>query len=109
AVRSWPASGAGRLPIDTAAHSRRRLITEAAEAVGAQAVVVNIDGSRVSAAGEPLRWEVFSHVGHRTIGIDALEYAKEVVSRGAGELLVTSQDPDGTQAGYDLELTRAIA
>jgi cyclase len=71
--------------------------------------VVNIDGSRVSAPGEPPRWEVFSHVGHRTIGIDAVEYAKEVVARGAGELLVTSQDQDGTQAGYDLELTRAIS
>ena len=63
----------------------------------------------MSAPDETPRWEVFSHVGHRTIGIDAVEYAREVVSRGAGELLVTSQDRDGTQAGYDLDLTRAIA
>jgi cyclase len=105
-VRILLASGADKVLINTAAHTNRRLT---AEAVGAQAVVVNIDGSRVSAPGEPPRWEVFSHVGHRTIGIDAVAYAKEVVSHGAGELLVTSQDQDGTQAGYDLELTRAIA
>jgi cyclase len=108
-VRILLASGADKVLINTAAHNNRDLITDAAEAVGSQAVVVNIDGSRVSAPSELPRWEVFSHVGHRTIGIDAVAYAKEVVSRGAGELLVTSQDQDGTHAGYDLELTRAIA
>jgi cyclase len=108
-VRTLLAHGADKVLINTAAHSNRRLIADAAEAVGSQAVVVNIDGSRVSAPGEHPRWEVFSHVGHRTIGVDAVEYAKEVVSRGAGELLVTSQDRDGTRAGFDLELTRAVA
>jgi cyclase len=108
-VRILLASGADKVLINTAAHTDRGLVTRAAEAVGAQAVVVNIDGTRVSAANEPPRWEVFSHVGHRTIGIDALAYAQEVVAIGAGELLVTSQDQDGTRAGYDLELTRAIA
>ena len=103
------ASGADKVLINTAAHTDRSLVTRAAEKVGAQAIVVNIDGTRVSAPGEPLRWEVFSHVGHRAIGLDAVAYAREVVSLGAGEILVTSKDRDGTKAGFDLGLTRAIA
>jgi imidazole glycerol-phosphate synthase subunit HisF len=101
------ASGADKVLINTAAHADRSLITRAAEKVGAQAIVVNIDGTRVADA--PARWEVFSHVGHRPLGIDAVAYAKEVVALGAGEILVTSKDNDGTRAGYDVELTRAIA
>ena len=92
----------GRTPIAS-------LVARAAEKVGAQAIVVNIDGTRVSARGEVPRWEVFSHVGHRAIGLDAVAYAREVVSLGAGEILVTSKDRDGTKAGFDLGLTRAIA
>jgi imidazole glycerol-phosphate synthase subunit HisF len=103
------ASGADKVLINTAAHTDRALVSRAAEKVGSQAVVVNIDGTRVSAPGEPPRWEVFSHVGHRAIGVDAIEYAREAVSLGAGELLVTSKDQDGTRAGYDIALTRAIA
>jgi imidazole glycerol-phosphate synthase subunit HisF len=103
------ASGADKVLINTAAHTDPALVRRAAEKVGSQAVVVNIDGTRVSAPGEPARWEVFSHVGHRAIGIDAVAYAQEVVSLGAGELLVTSKDQDGTRAGYDIALTRAIA
>jgi imidazole glycerol-phosphate synthase subunit HisF len=103
------ASGADKVLINTAAHADRSLITRAAEKVGAQAIVVNIDGTRVSEPNAPPRWEVFSHVGHRPLGIDAVAYAKEVVARGAGEILVTSKDNDGTRAGYDVELTRAIA
>ena len=103
------ASGADKVLINTAAHTDRSLVTRASQKVGAQAVVVNIDGTRVSEAHEPPRWEVFSHVGHRAIGIDAVAYAEEVVALGAGEILVTSKDQDGTQAGYDVELTRAIA
>jgi cyclase len=103
------ASGADKVLINTAAHTDRGLVTRAAEKVGAQAIVVNIDGTRVSAQGESPRWEVFSHVGHRAIGIDAVAYAREVVSLGAGEILVTSKDRDGTKAGFDLGLTRAIA
>ena len=103
------ASGADKVLINTAAHTDRSLVTRAAEKVGAQAIVVNIDGTRVSAPGEPPRWEVFSHVGHRAIGLDAVAYAREVVSLGAGEILVTSKDRDGTKAGFDLGLTRAIA
>jgi len=108
-VRILLASGADKVLINTAAHTDRRLVTRAAEAVGSQAVVVNIDGTRVSAPHEPPRWEVFSHVGHRSIGLEAIAYAQEVVSLGAGEILVTSKDQDGTQAGYDLGLTRAVA
>jgi imidazole glycerol-phosphate synthase subunit HisF len=108
-VRILLASGADKVLINTAAHTDRDLVTRAAEAVGSQAVVVNIDGTRVSALTEAPRWEVFSHVGHRAIGLDAIAYAREVVAAGAGELLVTSKDQDGTKSGYDLDLTRAIA
>jgi cyclase len=101
------ASGADKVLINTAAHSDRSLITRAAEKVGAQAIVVNIDGTRI--ANAPPRWEVFSHVGHRSLGIDAVAYAKEAARAGAGEILVTSKDRDGTRAGYDVALTRAIA
>ena len=103
------ASGADKVLINTAAHSDRNLITRAAEKVGAQAIVVNIDATRTASPPAPPRWEVFSHVGHRSIGSDAIAYAQEAVSRGAGELLVTSKDNDGTRAGFDVELTRAIA
>jgi cyclase len=103
------ASGADKVLINTAAHLDRRLITRAAEKVGAQAIVVNIDGTRIDEPGKDPRWEVFSHVGHRSLGIDAVAYAREAVQAGAGELLVTSKDRDGTRAGYDVALTRAIA
>jgi len=103
------ASGADKVLINTAAHADPDLITRAAQKVGAQAIVVNIDGTRTSPTGAPPHWEVFSHVGHRALGVDAIAYAREAVARGAGELLVTSKDNDGTRAGYDLELTRAIA
>jgi cyclase len=101
------ASGADKVLINTAAHADRDLVRRCAEKVGSQAVVINIDGAQVSE--NPARWEVFSHVGHRAIGIDAVAYAREVVALGAGELLVTSKDRDGTGAGYDVALTRAIA
>jgi cyclase len=103
------ACGADKVLINTAAHTDRSLVTRAAEKVGSQAVVVNIDATRVSAPGEPPRWQVFSHVGHRAIGLDAVEYARDVTALGAGEILVTSKDNDGTRAGYDIALTRAIA
>lgn len=108
-VRSLMLAGADKVLINTAAHSDRNFITRAAEKVGSQAIVVNIDGTRVSQSNEPPRWEVFAHVGHRSIGIAAVAYAQEVVAHGAGEILVTSKDRDGTRAGYDVALTRAIA
>ena len=98
------ASGADKVLINTAIHTDRGLVTRAAERVGSQAVVINIDAKRAGS-----RWEVFSHVDHRTIGVDVLEYAQEVVALGAGEILLTSQDQDGTREGYDVELTRAVA
>ena len=103
------ASGADKVLINTAAHTDRSLITRAAEKVGAQAIVVNIDGTRVSPPGAPPRWEVFSHVDHRALAIEAIAYAEEVARLGAGEILVTSKDRDGTRVGYDVELTRRIA
>jgi cyclase len=101
------ASGADKVLLNTAAHADRSLITRAAEKVGAQAIVVNIDGTRMPDAAP--RWQVFSHVGHRALAIDAVAYAEEVARLGAGEILVTSKDRDGTRAGYDVELIRAVA
>jgi imidazole glycerol-phosphate synthase subunit HisF len=84
-------------------------VREAAEKFGDQCIVVAIDAKRVSADGAPLAWEIFTHGGRKATGIDALGYAREVVRLGAGELLVTSMDRDGTKAGYDLALMRSIA
>ena len=89
--------------------NNRQFVKEAAEKFGAQCIVVAIDAKRVSQPGEPDRWEIFTHGGRTPTGIDAIEYAREVVALGAGEILLTSMDRDGTKAGFDLELTRAIA
>ncbi|MGL4728437.1 MAG: imidazole glycerol phosphate synthase subunit HisF, partial [Bosea sp. (in: a-proteobacteria)] len=82
---------------------------EAAEKFGDQCIVVAIDAKRVSSEGEAPRWEIFTHGGRNATGIDAVEFARRVVSLGAGELLVTSMDRDGTKIGYDNQLTRIIA
>ena len=84
-------------------------MTEAAEKFGNQCIVVAIDAKRVSKPGEPARWEIFTHGGRNPTGLDAVDYAREVVALGAGEILLTSMDRDGTKAGFDLALTRAIA
>ncbi len=84
------------------------LVAEAAEKFGDQCIVVAIDAKRVSAANEPARWEIFTHGGRSPTGIDAVEFARKISEGGAGELLVTSMDRDGTRSGYDLALTRAI-
>jgi cyclase len=91
--------------INTSAVKDPGLVTAAARRFGAQCVVVAIDAKQVS----PERWEIFTHGGRNPTGIDALAFASDVVARGAGELLVTSMDKDGTKSGYDLALTRAIA
>jgi cyclase len=104
-VRTLLASGADKVSINTAAVQRRALVREAAEKFGAQCVVVAIDAKRVA----PARWEVFTHGGRNPTGLDAVAYAREVVALGAGEILLTSMDRDGTKQGYDLALTRAIA
>jgi imidazole glycerol-phosphate synthase subunit HisF len=102
-------AGADKVSINTAAVKNRQFVKEAAEKFGAQCIVVAIDGKKVSKAGEPNRWEIFTHGGRTPTGIDAVQYAKDVVALGAGEILLTSMDRDGTKAGFDLELTRAIA
>ena len=82
---------------------------EAAERFGTQCIVLAIDAKRVSAAGEPLRWEIFTHGGRRGTGIDALDWAERMVGYGAGEILLTSMDRDGTRDGFDIALTRAVS
>jgi cyclase len=84
-------------------------VREAAAKFGDQCIVVAIDAKRVSEPGERERWEIFTHGGRRPTGLDAVAFAQEVAGLGAGELLVTSMDRDGTRSGYDLGLVRAIA
>ena len=107
-VRRMLNAGADKVSINTAAVSRPELVREAADYFGNQCIVVAIDAKRTSAAGEPLRWEVFTHGGRRRTGLDAIEWAQRMAAFGAGELLLTSMDRDGTKIGFDLELTRAI-
>jgi cyclase len=108
-IRKLLEAGADKVSINTAAVFNRQFVKEASEKFGAQCIVVAIDAKRVSAQGETPRWEIFTHGGRNPTGIDAVEYAREVVALGAGEILLTSMDRDGTKAGFDIELTRAIA
>ncbi|AUC93910.1 MULTISPECIES: imidazole glycerol phosphate synthase subunit HisF [Bradyrhizobium] len=101
--------GADKVSINSAAVSRREFVKEAAEKFGEQCIVVAIDAKRVKRAGGSDRWEIFTHGGRNATGIDAIEYAQEVVALGAGEILLTSMDRDGTRQGFDLPLTRQIA
>ena len=102
-------AGADKVSINTAAVKNRQFVQEASEKFGNQCIVVAIDAKTVSKPGEPNKWEIFTHGGRKPTGIDAVEYAKEVVALGAGEILLTSMDRDGTKAGFDLDLTRAIS
>ncbi|HVZ54892.1 MAG TPA: imidazole glycerol phosphate synthase subunit HisF [Pseudolabrys sp.] len=108
-IRKLLTCGADKVSINTAAGARRAFVKEAAEKFGDQCIVVAIDAKQVSKPGEKDRWEIFTHGGRHPTGLDAVEYAREVVSLGAGEILLTSMDRDGTRAGYDIALTRAIA
>ncbi|XSG81777.1 MAG: imidazole glycerol phosphate synthase subunit HisF [Methyloligella sp. ZOD6] len=108
-IRKLLEAGADKVSINTAAVKNRGFVKEASEKFGAQCIVVAIDAKRVSGEGEAPRWEIFTHGGREPTGIDAIAYAKEVVALGAGELLLTSMDRDGTRAGFDIALTRAIA
>jgi imidazole glycerol-phosphate synthase subunit HisF len=108
-IRRLLTCGADKVSINTAAVDRRGFVNEAAEKFGDQCIVVAIDAKKVSKAGEKDRWEIFTHGGRNPTGLDAVAYAKEVVVLGAGEILLTSMDRDGTRKGYDLPLTRAIA
>ena len=108
-IRRLLEAGADKASINTAAVKRREFVREAAEKFGAQCIVVAIDAKKVSKPGDAERWEIFTHGGRTATGIDAIEYAREVVALGAGEILLTSMDRDGTKVGFDLPLTRAIA
>ncbi len=108
-VRALLSAGADKVSINTAAVDRPELVAEAGDRYGVQCIVVAIDAKRVSKKKEPLRWEVFTHGGRRSTGIDAVEWAVRMANSGAGELLVTSMDRDGTKEGYDHELLRAIS
>src|SRR5438128_3203528 len=108
-IRKLLASGADKVSINTAAVARRAFVREAAEKFGDQCIVVAIDAKKVSAAGEDDRWEIFTHGGRNPTGLDALAYARETVALGAGEILLTSMDRDGTRQGFDIALTRAVA
>jgi cyclase len=102
-------AGADKVSINTAAVKNRQFVKEASEKFGAQCIVVAIDAKRVSQAGGPNRWEIFTHGGRTPTGIDAVQFAKDVTALGAGEILLTSMDRDGTKAGFDLELTRVVS
>jgi cyclase len=108
-IRNLLLAGADKASINSAAVAGRQFVRAAAEKFGSQCVVVAIDAKRVSAGGAPGRWEIFTHGGRRPTGIDAVSYAREVAELGAGEILLTSMDRDGSKIGFDLELTRAIA
>jgi len=108
-IRKLLHAGADKVSINTAAVTRRQLVAEGADKFGAQCIVVAIDAKQVSQPGEPPRWELFTHGGRKPTGLEAIAYAREVVALGAGEILLTSMDRDGTKAGFDLQLTRAIA
>ncbi|MEW6453248.1 MAG: imidazole glycerol phosphate synthase subunit HisF [Pseudomonadota bacterium] len=108
-IRKLLTCGADKVSINTAAVNRRAFVKEAAEKFGDQCIVVAIDAKKTSQPGAPDKWEIFTHGGRNPTGIDAVEYAKEVVSLGAGEILLTSMDRDGTKIGFDIGLTRAVA
>ena len=108
-IRALLRAGADKVSINTAAVKDRHFVKEAAEKFGDQCIVVAIDAKKVSQPGEPDRWEIFTHGGRNPTGIDAIAYAREVVALGAGEILLTSMDRDGTRKGFDIALTRAIA
>ena len=108
-IRKLLTCGADKVSINTAAVSRRAFVKEAAEKFGDQCIVVAIDAKKVSGPDGMDRWEIFTHGGRNPTGIEAIGYAEEVVALGAGEILLTSMDRDGTKKGYDIPLTRAIA
>src|SRR5882672_4522171 len=106
-IRTLLRAGADKVSLNTAALARPELIREAAQRFGSQCIVVAIDAKREP--GEPLRWGVYTHGGRRAAGREVLQWVREVEELGAGEILLTSMDRDGTGDGYDLELTRAVS
>jgi len=108
-IRRMLNAGADKVGINTAAVFNPGFVKEAAERFGSQCIVVTIDAKLASAAGEAQRWEIFTHGGRKPTGIDAIEWAQRMTDYGAGEILLTSMDRDGTRDGFDLALTRAIS
>ncbi|WP_044413791.1 imidazole glycerol phosphate synthase subunit HisF [Thiomicrospira microaerophila] len=108
-VRQMLNAGADKVSINTAAIHNPEFVRQAADLFGSQCIVVAIDAKKVSADNEPNRWEIFTHGGRKSTGIDAINWAIKMESYGAGEILLTSMDRDGTKIGFDLELTRAVA
>jgi len=108
-IRRMLNAGADKVGINSAAVSNPDFVREAADKFGSQCIVVAIDAKCISPEGEPKRWEIFTHGGRKETGLDAVEWAKKMVDLGAGELLLTSMDRDGTKSGFDLELTRAVS
>lgn len=108
-IRRLLLAGADKVSINTAAVNDRSLVARAAEKFGTQCIVVAIDAKLTSKAGKPKQWQIFTHGGREPTGIDAIEFAKEVEALGAGEILLTSMDRDGTKQGFDIDLTRAIS
>ncbi|MFT0532007.1 imidazole glycerol phosphate synthase subunit HisF [Castellaniella hirudinis] len=102
-------AGADKVSINSAAVARPELVAEAAAHHGSQCIVVALDARRVSADGEAPRWEIHTHGGRRGTGLDAVQWARRMADLGAGEILLTSMDRDGTKSGFDLALTRAVA
>ncbi len=107
-IRRMLNAGADKVAINTAAVFNPEFVKEATERFGSQCIVVAIDAKQVSAEGEPLRWEIFTHGGRKPTGLDAIEWAMRMSDYGAGEILLTSMDRDGTKIGFDNQLTRAI-
>ncbi|PRD53119.1 imidazole glycerol phosphate synthase subunit HisF [Phyllobacterium myrsinacearum] len=108
-IRKLLLAGADKVSINTAAVKNPEFIAEAADKFGNQCIVVAIDAKKVSKPGEADRWEIFTHGGRQATGIDAIEFARKVVDLGAGEILLTSMDRDGSKIGYDIPVTRAVA
>jgi cyclase len=107
-IRKMLNAGADKVAINTAAVFNPEFVKQATDRFGSQCIVVAIDAKKVSAEGEPLKWEIFTHGGRNPTGLDAIEWAQRMSDYGAGEILLTSMDRDGTKIGFDNELTRAI-
>ncbi|MZR62612.1 imidazole glycerol phosphate synthase subunit HisF [Alcanivorax sp. DP30] len=108
-IRNLLNAGADKVGINSAAVHNPEFVREAAERFGSQCIVVAIDAKKVSAESEPNRWEIFTHGGRKPTGLDAVQWARRMTDYGAGEILLTSMDRDGTKNGFDIALTRAIS
>ncbi len=108
-IRHMLKAGADKVAINTAAVDNPEFVKEAADRFGSQCIVVAIDAKRVGGTEQEPRWEIFTHGGRNPTGIDAVAWARRMVEYGAGEILLTSMDRDGTREGFDLELTRAVS